>query len=117
MKKGFIGALLLVPFFMMPSTAWASSGSVSVSPSDFGVNTFSWDSQIQQAGAQTDLSQLGIGMQQYPNSVRWSWKTNTDYSTGTPSKAPTSLSAWTNSLKAANQTGLFIFNYCTFRNC
>ncbi len=116
------GAFLLavaVPAWSLaaPAAAAASdvSQGISVSRNNFGVNTFAWDSQITTPGAATALEQLGVGMQQFPNSVNWDWETNTAVANAqdpvNPGGSPESLSDWGKLLQQTGQTGLYIFDY------
>ena len=81
---------------------------VNVSRSNYGINVFSYDSQMNSPSTITGMSQLGLGMQQFPNANEWSWTTNTFRSGGT---APVSLLDWGHILQTTQNQGLFIFNY------
>lgn len=81
---------------------------VSVSRNDYGINVFSYDSQLNAPSTVPALKTLGMGMQQFPNANQWSWTTNSFRSGGT---APVSLSDWGSILSHTNNQGLFIFNY------
>ncbi len=81
---------------------------VAVSRSNYGINVFSYDSQMNSPSTITGMTQLGLGMQQFPNANEWSWTSNTFRNGGT---APVSLSDWGHILQQTNNQGLFIFNY------
>lgn len=108
---------LTLPLSVPPTTAVAATAAqgVPVVRSDFGVNTFAWDSQLAAPGAASALEQLGVGMQQFPNSINWDWQTN--QAVGNPNDPtnpggnPESLDAWGRLLESTDQTGLYIFNY------
>lgn len=75
---------------------------------DYGINVFSYDSQLNAPSTIPALSGLNMGMQQFPNANEWSWVTNSFRNGGT---APVSLNDWGNILQATSNQGLFIFNY------
>ena len=79
-----------------------------VSRSDYGLDVFSYDTQLNAPSTVPALNQLNMGMQQFPNENQWSWVTNTYRTGGT---APVSLADWGNLLQSTNNQGLFIFNY------
>ncbi|AEJ40071.1 cellulose-binding family II [Sulfobacillus acidophilus TPY] len=90
------------------SDAPSSSITVPVSRSDYGINVFSYDSQLNDPSTAPALIGLGMGMQQFPNDVEWSWVTN-QYRYG--GESPVSLNGWGNLLKQTENTGLYIFDY------
>ncbi len=112
-----VGGLVALLCFTPAAQAFgqANAPGVPVSRSDFGVNTFAWDSQITTTGATSALKSLGVGMQQFPNSVNWNWQTNTAVANPqnpiNPGNSPESLNAWGKLLTATGQTGLYIFSY------
>ncbi len=85
-----------------------SSSSVPIARSDYGINVFSYDNQMNAPSTIPGLTHLGMGMQQFPNANQWSWTTNSFRSGG---KAPVSLKDWGHILQSTGNTGLFIFNY------
>ncbi|WP_053959771.1 IPT/TIG domain-containing protein [Sulfobacillus thermosulfidooxidans] len=91
----------LAPFTSTPLTT-------SVSRTDFGINVFSYDNQLNAPSTVPTLNTLDMGMQQFPNANEWSWTTNTFRDGGT---APVSLKDWGHILEQTNNQGLFIFNY------
>ena len=108
------GAVLLTAMLGSTPTSAASAAAtitpmtVSVSRSDYGMNVFSYDSQMNSPSTITGINQLGLGMQQFPNANEWSWTSNTFQSGGT---GAVSLSDWGHILQQTNNQGLFIFNY------
>ncbi len=80
----------------------------SITRSDYGINVFSYDTQLNASSTIPALRQLGFGMQQFPNANEWSWTSNSFRSGG---KAPVSLTDWGQILQSTNNQGLFIFNY------
>ncbi len=111
-----VSAVGITALYSAPhSLAAIGSSSIHVSKQDFGVNTFAWDSQLASAGAKTALSQLGVGMQQFPNSVNWDWATgeavDNPQNPSNPGASPVSLGMWGRILQSTGQSGLFIFNY------
>ena len=86
----------------------ASAQATSVSRSDYGIDVFSYDSQLNVPSTVPALNALGMGMQQFPNANEWSWTTNSFRSGGS---APVSLSDWGNILQGTHNQGLFIFDY------
>ncbi len=85
-----------------------ANDSVSVQPSDYGVDVFSYDTQLLAPSTVPALETLGMGMQQFPNENQWSWVSNAFRDGGT---APVSLAWWGQLLTATHTTGLFIFDY------
>ncbi len=79
-----------------------------VSRSDYGIDVFSYDSQMNDPSTIPALNTLDMGMQQFPNANEWSWTTNSFRSGGT---APVSLDDWGSILQNTNNEGLFIFDY------
>ena len=79
-----------------------------ISRSNYGINVFSYDNQLNAPSTIPGLTQLGLGMQQFPNANEWSWTTNSFRSGG---HAPVSLGDWGHILQATHNQGLFIFNY------
>lgn len=96
------------------STSAASLGppgsnmTTTISRTDFGIDVFSYDSQLNAPSTIPSLTSLGLGMQQFPNANEWSWTTNSFRSGGT---APVSLLDWGHVLQATGNQGLFIFDY------
>ena len=86
----------------------APSKPIVVQPSDYGVDVFSYDTQLLAPSTVPALETLGMGMQQFPNENQWSWVSNTFRGGGT---APVSLARWGQLLTATHTTGLFIFDY------
>lgn len=103
------------PLAVRVTHASAGASGVPVSRGMFGVNTFAWDSQILSAGAQKALVNLGVGMQQFPNSVNWNWQTNSAVANpnqpSNPGKSPVSIQDWSKILQRTHEAGLYIFNY------
>jgi len=85
-----------------------SSRPLTVQASDYGVDVFSYDTQLLAPSTVPTIETLGMGMQQFPNENQWSWVTNTFRGGGT---APVSLARWGQLLTATHNTGLFIFDY------
>ncbi|SMC03623.1 IPT/TIG domain-containing protein [Sulfobacillus thermosulfidooxidans DSM 9293] len=79
-----------------------------VSRTDYGINVFSYDNQLNAPSTIPTLNTLDMGMQQFPNANEWSWTTNTFRNGGT---APVSLADWGQILTQTHNQGLFIFNY------
>lgn len=79
-----------------------------ISRSDYGIDVFSYDSQLNLPSTVPTLKTLGMGMQQFPNDNQWSWVTNS-FRNG--EQGAVSLSDWANILQATGNSGLFIFNY------
>lgn len=105
------GAALLIGALGSPPASAADTTTpltASVSRSNYGINVFSYDSQMNSPSTVTGMSRLGLGMQQFPNANQWSWTSNTFRNGGT---APVSLSDWGHILQQTNNQGLFIFNY------
>ncbi len=117
LATSMVGSLIALLCFTPAAQAFGQANvpGVPVSRSDFGVNTFTWDSQITTVGATSALESLGVGMQQFPNSVNWNWQTNMAVANPqnpvNPSSSPESLNAWGKLLTATGQTGLYIYNY------
>ncbi|AUW95161.1 hypothetical protein BXT84_15345 [Sulfobacillus thermotolerans] len=80
----------------------------SISRNDFGIDVFSYDSQLNLPSTIPTLQTLGMGMQQFPNDNQWSWVSNTFRNGGT---GAVSLNDWSHILQATDNSGLFIFNY------
>lgn len=80
----------------------------SVTRNDYGINVFSYDSQLNAATTIPALKSLDMGMQQFPNANQWSWASNSFRTGGI---APVSLNDWGNILSQTGNQGLFIFNY------
>lgn len=102
-----------VAFDAIPAPAISAAAvprplTVPVSRTDYGINVFSYDSQMNSPSTVTGITRLGVGMQQFPNANEWSWTSNTFRDGGV---APVSLRDWGHILKATNNQGLFIFNY------
>ncbi|PSR22685.1 MAG: cell surface protein [Sulfobacillus acidophilus] len=87
---------------------YRSAAAAAVSRQDYGINVFSYDSQMNSPSTIAGMTTLGMGMQQFPNANEWSWTTNTFRDGGT---APVSLSDWGSILEQTNNQGLFIFDY------
>ncbi len=108
------GAALFTTALGSPPTSAASAAATmepltaSISRSDYGINVFSYDSQMNSPSTIAGMTQLGLGMQQFPNANEWSWTSNTFRYGGTGS---VSLSDWGHILQETNNHGLFIFNY------
>lgn len=79
-----------------------------INRNNFGINVFSYDSQLNAPSTESGLQTLGMGMQQFPNANEWSWTTNSFRSGG---QAPVSLLDWGHILEKTHNQGLFIFNY------
>ncbi len=93
-----------------PHSTIASSpfATVPVSRSDYGLNVFSYDQQLNASSTVGALQNLGMAFQQFPNDNEWSWTTNTFRSGST---GAVSLAQWGQVLNATGSNGLFIFNY------
>lgn len=116
-----LGSSLLLPlcyFSMAGSVSQAANNMVMTSPSpvttpvsrgDYGIDVFSYDSQLNLPSTVPTLQKLGMGMQQFPNDDnQWSWVTDSYRSGG---QAPVSLNDWGRILESTGNNGLFIFNY------
>jgi len=123
LSVGLLGVLPAPPLTGTPSpvSPGFSPGSPSMTPptsfppqpltvqaSDYGVDVFSYDTQLLASSTVPTIETLGMGMQQFPNENQWSWVTNTFRGGGT---APVSLARWGQLLTATHNTGLFIFDY------
>ncbi len=85
-----------------------SSLTTTVAKGDYGIDVFSYDSQLNLPSTIPTLETLGMGMQQFPNDNQWSWVTNS-FRTG--GQGAVSLNDWGRILESTGNTGLFIFNY------
>ncbi len=88
--------------------ASAPFATVPVARSDYGLNVFSYDQQLNASSTVGALQNLGMAFQQFPNDNEWSWTTNTFRYGGT---GAVSLDQWGQLLNATGSSGLFIFNY------
>ncbi|MCY0879358.1 MAG: cell surface protein [Firmicutes bacterium] len=112
-----LSAALLAAAFAAPPVASAADVSApalpaplvtSIQRSDYGVDVFSYDSQLNAPSTVPALKTLGMGMQQFPNANEWSWVSNSFRSGG---QAPVSLADWGQILQETGNQGLFIFDY------
>ncbi len=91
-----------------PMLSAPSSLTTTVAKGDYGIDVFSYDSQLNLPSTIPTLETLGMGMQQFPNDNQWSWVTNS-FRTG--GQGAVSLNDWGRILESTGNTGLFIFNY------
>lgn len=118
-SRSVISSILLLPvaYLLMSSPISQAAGSAIISPppvttpvnrTDYGIDVFSYDSQLNLPSAVPTLQKLGMGMQQFPNYTPWTWTTNSYRSGG---HAAVSLNDWSRILESTGNSGLFIFDY------